>query len=109
METSIDPKPDAIDVHADYFGNQVVSFSIESLHQMLVVNVKSEVTVHQHGQLPSDDLMPWEQVAREIRSCDDPRWFEVQEYVQDSIDETPTVVFVFCRFQTHNYSIGIGQ
>ena len=35
--------------------------------------------------------------------------YEHQEYAQDSIDATPTVVFEFCRFQTHNYSIGIGQ
>ena len=84
VETAIDPEPDVIDVHADYFGNQVVSFSIESLHRVLVVNVKSEVTVHQHELLPGGDSKPWEQIVSDIQSYGDARWFEVQEYMHDS-------------------------
>lgn len=84
VDTFIDPTPDVIDDHTDYFGNRVVSFSIESLHQMLVVKVTSEVTVYHRGWLPGDHPARWEQVAADIRNFHDSRWLELQEYLQNS-------------------------
>ena len=80
---TIDPKPDVIHQHTDYFGNEVTSFSIESLHQALAVVVESELTVHQHP-LPPDTQVPWEEVSEKIRRFEDDRWFEAQAYLQES-------------------------
>ena len=80
---TIDPEPDVIHQHTDYFGNEVTSFSIESLHQSLAVVVNSELTVHQHG-LPPDAQLPWEKVTENIRKFEDHRWFEAQAYLQES-------------------------
>ena len=81
--TTIDPKPDVIHQHTDYFGNEVTSFSIESLHQALAVVVESELAVHQHP-LPPDTQVPWEEVSEKIRRFEDDRWFEAQAYLQES-------------------------
>lgn len=81
--TTIDPEPDVIHQHTDYFGNEVTSFSIESLHQALAVIVESELTVHQH-QLPPDTQVPWEEVSEKIRQFEDHRWFEAQAYLHES-------------------------
>lgn len=90
--TTIDPEPDVIDHHTDYFGNKVTSFSIESLHQSLAVSVESEITVHQHP-LPAAVQISWEQVAEKLRRFDDPRWFEAQTYLHDSPRISRSAVF----------------
>ena len=81
--TTIAPEPDVVHHHTDYFGNEVTSFSIESLHQSLVVAVSSEVTVHGR-ELPSGDQTPWERVSESIQRFEDHRWFETQAYLHDS-------------------------
>jgi transglutaminase-like putative cysteine protease len=83
-QTMIEPEPDVVLEHTDYFGNQVVSFAIESLHWQLVVLVRSGVTVQQH-QSP-DELVspPWQQVSGGLAGGHDPRWLEIQEFLYDS-------------------------
>ncbi len=83
-QATIDPEPDVVLEHTDYFGNRVVSFAIESLHRALVVLVRSDVTVQQH-ELPSPAASPsWQQISSRVKNCQDARWLEAQEYLFDS-------------------------
>lgn len=70
--------------HTDYFGNHVISFAIESLHRQLVVNVASHVNV-EHQTIPdSEDRESWEHVSEALSRFEDQRWYEAQEFVNDS-------------------------
>ncbi len=84
VETAIDPEPDVLLEHIDYFGNRVISFAIEALHRHLVVTVQSEVTVHQDHVAADKPSPKWEQVCRRVTLCEDPRWKEAQEFIFDS-------------------------
>lgn len=44
-QLSITPEPTTRDEHLDYFGNRVITFSIEAIHHSLAVDVESLVTV----------------------------------------------------------------
>ena len=84
VKTKIEPLPDVVNEHTDYFGNRVVSFAIESLHRRLVVTVRSEVSVSQRENVSDRDSLAWEQISNQVISCQDGRWFEAQEYLFDS-------------------------
>lgn len=62
-----DPHPTWAGSHIDYFGNPVVSFSIEAMHDALVVTSESHVTVQRPDYLNhlEDDSIDaaWDQVA----------------------------------------------
>ena len=80
----ISPEPDVFVRHEDYFGNQVISFAIESLHRDLTVDVRSEVTVRQ-DELPTlDEPDAWEDIRDRVAEGKDADWLEVQEYSFDS-------------------------
>lgn len=81
---SVKPKPEQLVEHLDYFGNRVLSFAIESLHEQLEVSVRSDVTVSESSLDLLADRTPWESVAAQIRQRQDPNWYEAQEYQFDS-------------------------
>jgi transglutaminase-like putative cysteine protease len=84
VEVSIDPHPTFSHEHLDYFGNRVLSFSIEQLHRELTVNVCSDVTVS-HKSLESNLQSPaWESVSRRLAAGEDANWLWVQEFLHDS-------------------------
>ena len=61
-----EPSPSWSGTHEDYFGNKVVSFSIEAMHEQLVVTSESEVSVDVPDYLaiaanPDRDV-PWGEV-----------------------------------------------
>ncbi|TWU46088.1 Protein-glutamine gamma-glutamyltransferase [Rubripirellula tenax] len=75
---SIYPKPDNTFEHKDYFGNQVYSFAIESLHRELKVTASSNVSVEpialplatkQNGESFFEGDMPWETVVEQSRTA----------------------------------------
>lgn len=81
---TIEPTPDAIEQHEDYFGNPVYSFAIESVHRRLRVTVESEVTVHER-EIPAADSSPsWETVSRSVLDGIDASWLSAQEFCYDS-------------------------
>ncbi len=82
--TEIQPSPDIVDEHEDYFGNHVYSFAIESLHRQLTVTVRSEVEVARAAWMDSVQSRPWDQVVEAIRSTKDPNWASVGEFSRDS-------------------------
>lgn len=84
VETIIDPQPDVLIEHDDYFGNRVVAFAIESLHRELTVAVHSEVTVSQRDATNGGLSGSWTRLIEQIAGCEDKRWMEAQEYLFDS-------------------------
>ncbi len=74
---SIYPKPDNVFEHKDYFGNQVYSFAIESLHRELKVVASSEVSIAAIELPPQADIdgetffegdVPWEQISEQAKT-----------------------------------------
>lgn len=84
LQASIEPEPDFFEEHLDYYGNRVLSFSIESPHRELEVTVESEVTVTEHTPVAKLDSPPWEQVCDAIDGRFDIDWLETQEFLFDS-------------------------
>jgi transglutaminase-like putative cysteine protease len=83
-EPRIIPEPDIVEQHEDYFGNQVYTFAIESLHRELDVTINSEVTVT-YDPWPADvQAAAWEQIVESIKQGTDDQWFSVQEYCYGS-------------------------
>lgn len=84
VTTTIDPQPDVVIEHDDYFGNRVVAFAIESLHRKLSVTVQSQVTVTHHAPVEPVSSEPWNRLCERIANCTDARWLETKEFLFDS-------------------------
>ncbi len=84
VQFKILPEPDSTEQHLDYFGNQVFSFAIESVHRQLDVTVESEVTVSERGLPPASDTPTWPAVVKRVAESLDQQWLEVQEFIYDS-------------------------
>jgi transglutaminase-like putative cysteine protease len=82
--TEIQPPPDFVDEHDDYFGNKVYSFAIESNHRQLSVTVVSEIAVSKASWMDCKQSPPWEQVVGRIRTGEDPNWATVGEFSRES-------------------------
>ncbi len=83
----ITPIPDRMRERTDFFGNRVVYFSIESLHESLDVTVTSEIVTHPRASADIFSSISWEQAAEELRH--DPRQtnrdaLDARLYVLDS-------------------------
>lgn len=67
----ITPIPDRMRERTDFFGNRVVYFSIESLHESLDVSVTSEIVTRPRASADIFSNINWEQAVDELRY--DPR------------------------------------
>lgn len=83
VDAKIDPKPDFVADHVDYFGNQVRSFSIERAHRRLIVDVFSHVSVTCRKPAAQTDVA-WEQIRDDVRQRRDDQWLTVYEFCCDS-------------------------
>tara|TARA_R110002049_G_scaffold4601_4_gene31942 strand:- start:210176 stop:211054 length:879 start_codon:yes stop_codon:yes gene_type:complete len=81
---SIDPVPDSIERHRDYFGNLVETFAIESLHHRLDVCVTSDVTINPPQDAQSVAPQSWEEIASTISTSRDEKTLAVGEFAFDS-------------------------
>ncbi|WVM93080.1 transglutaminase N-terminal domain-containing protein [Halopseudomonas pachastrellae] len=70
-QLEISPRPDRMRERTDFFGNRVVYFSIESLHDSLDVSVSSEIITHPRPLADIFSGIAWEQAVLELRQ--DPR------------------------------------
>ena len=59
-KVTIVPNPTSRDDHRDYFGNRVIAFSIEAIHQSLTVEAESLVSVSPQRMGPNLDSAQWE-------------------------------------------------
>ncbi|MEM9643801.1 MAG: transglutaminase family protein [Planctomycetota bacterium] len=66
-DTSITPTPDTRESHIDYFGNEVETFSIEALHDSLLVEIDSEVTVRPIAPQQTGRKVAWTEIAERLR------------------------------------------
>ncbi|MDJ0788703.1 MAG: transglutaminase family protein [Myxococcota bacterium] len=68
LELEIEPSPPTVRWHRDYFGNDVVYFSIREPHEKLVVTTRSRVEVAPRPKLDIEGSPPFERVADRVRS-----------------------------------------
>lgn len=61
---TITPKPAVQNRFVDYFGNEVLTFSIQHPHHSLRICTESEVHVAPRGPIDVSDSPPWESLAR---------------------------------------------
>ncbi|QEG02078.1 Protein-glutamine gamma-glutamyltransferase [Stieleria maiorica] len=90
-ELKIAPEPTSRDEHVDYFGNRVITFSIEAIHKSLAVDVESVVAVAAN---PTDDKTQspnWESLL--ATSPDQMRHPKIDEHRFGSPRITPAETF----------------
>ena len=84
VELRIDPTPDSVRWHRDYFGNDVVFFSLQTAHRELTIRTESDVTLDSARGFEAARSAPWEEVASGVRLARTPEVIEALEYVFDS-------------------------
>ena len=84
LELHIQPAPAAVQWQQDYFGNDVVFFTLQEPHEALVVRSESQVKLSPRAPLRSDASPPWDQVAENVRSSRDPDTLAAFEMVWES-------------------------
>jgi transglutaminase-like putative cysteine protease len=84
VDLRIEPEPDTVHRHADYFGNDVVFFTLETPHERLVIHTDSEVELEPAPPIDASASAPWEQVRELVRTSRDEAPLAAFEYVFDS-------------------------
>jgi transglutaminase-like putative cysteine protease len=84
VQLRIDPAPDTVRWHKDYFGNDVVFFNLRTAHRELTIRTESEVALAPARPLEVARSVPWEEVASAVRGARTPEALEAYEYVFDS-------------------------
>jgi len=83
-ELKVDPAPNYVHSHKDYFGNSVSYFAIHGTHSRLVVTSESIVDVHRYEAPDADLTPPWEVVRDEVAMHEAAETLEAFEYVFES-------------------------
>ena len=82
---AIKPRPALSVEREDFFGNRVLYFAIQDIHQRLEVKVVTEVQVLAARQFnASSPSMPWEQAQEILREDRDPEIIEARLFELDS-------------------------
>ncbi len=84
VQLRIDPAPDSVRWHRDYFGNDVVFFNLQTAHRELTIRTESDVALDPAPRFDPARSAPWEQVAAGVRLARSPAALEAFEYVFDS-------------------------
>ena len=84
VQLRIDPAPDTVRWHKDYFGNDVVFFNLRTAHRELMIRTESDVELAPARELEPARSVPWEEVASGVRSARTVEGIEAYEYVFDS-------------------------
>jgi len=84
VQLRIDPPPDTVRWHKDYFGNDVVFFNLRTAHRELVIRTESDVSLDPGRRFDAARSAPWEEVAEQVRLARNPAALEAFEYVFDS-------------------------
>ena len=100
----IAPKPTICREHLDYFGNRVVTFSIESIHQSLSVNAISSVTIEPTSITPSSVSPAWETMTQPTLPAMAPPSADEFRYRSPRIAPSQE----FARYATPSFSPGRG-
>jgi len=84
VELRIEPNPDTVKWHKDYFGNDVVFFTLEVPHERLAIRTDSEVALRPDPLFDPAASLPWDEVTELVRISRDGPALEAFEYVFDS-------------------------
>ncbi len=83
-EVHIGPRPAIQRERRDFFGNRVLYFVIQDIHQMLEVSVQTEVETHGQPFSATSPSLPWEEVAQALRRDPDPEIAENRQFTLTS-------------------------
>jgi len=83
-ELKVDPTPNYVHGHKDYFGNSVSYFAIHGAHNRLVVTSESIVDVHPYEPPSAESTPAWEVVRDEVSIHEAPETLDAFEYVFES-------------------------
>jgi transglutaminase-like putative cysteine protease len=67
VQLRIEPTPDSVRWHKDYFGNDVVFFNLQTPHRVLTIRTESDVALDPAPALDAARSQPWEEVAAAVR------------------------------------------
>jgi transglutaminase-like putative cysteine protease len=84
VELRIDPNPDTVQWHQDYFGNDVVFFTLHVPHECLAIRTDSEVELHPDPPFDPSASAPWERVVEEVRASRGESALQAFEFAFDS-------------------------
>jgi transglutaminase-like putative cysteine protease len=84
VQLRIDPAPDTVRWHKDYYGNDVVFFNLQTAHRELTIRTESDVALDPATRFDPARSTPWEEVAAGVRLARTPDALEAFEYVFDS-------------------------
>ena len=84
VQLRIDPAPDAVRWHQDYFGNDVVFFNLQTAHRELTIRTESDVALAPAPRFDPARSAPWEEVAAGVRLPRTDAALDAFEYVFDS-------------------------
>lgn len=80
----VDPTPEGVGTHRDYFGNETHSFEINEPHARLVISASNSVELREPVLPDPAATAPWETVRGRCFPCQGPDAFEAAEYLYDS-------------------------
>ncbi|TCO82063.1 transglutaminase-like putative cysteine protease [Plasticicumulans lactativorans] len=80
----IEPRPALSAERTDFFGNRVLYFAIQDIHQTLTVTVTSQVTVAPRPLTPDLPSPPWEEVVQLIREMPELNAMEARQFTLES-------------------------
>ncbi|NJN45943.1 MAG: transglutaminase family protein [Candidatus Competibacteraceae bacterium] len=80
----IRPKPAMLRERHDFFGNRVLYFAVQDIHQCLEVSVKTRVRLKTRPLAATDFNKSWEEVIQALWQDPDPEIIEARQFVLDS-------------------------
>jgi len=88
-QIKIEPQPETLVEHVDYFGNPVTYIALETPHRKLAVRVDFEVDVSPNAPFDLSASLPWEQVRDEIKAGTTPGGQQASLFVFASVMVPP--------------------
>lgn len=83
-ELLIEPRPDVIAAHHDYFGNAMTFITMEGSHKRLVISSRSDVEVKAPALPSPDKTPPWETAHDAGPNGDAETFLQTREFVHSS-------------------------
>ncbi len=84
LELRIDPSPTDVESYQDYFGNDVVVFTLLEPHEQMCVRTQSWIEVTAPALTQLDTSPAWEEVVSSLRRREDPDAFAALEMIWES-------------------------
>jgi transglutaminase-like putative cysteine protease len=81
---AVEPQPDHVSTHVDFFGNTAGVFSIDEPHERLIVTSTSRVEVDPPREWTAFERLPWETIRDRLRRDTDPAALEARQFTDES-------------------------